>query len=61
MADVLAFYGANRASDLAHPELVGYHLGHLLKHFGESTCWDINTEPAGLTLVAAWPVSLVDR
>jgi integrase len=44
VANVLAYYGTNRAPELAHPELVGYHLGHLLKHFGESTCWDINTE-----------------
>ncbi len=27
VADVLAYYGANRAPKLAHPELVGYHLG----------------------------------
>jgi integrase len=44
VADVLAYYGANRAPELAHPELVGYHLVHLLKHFGGSTCWDVNTE-----------------
>jgi integrase len=44
VADVLAFYGTHRASALAHPELVGYHLGPLLKHFGQSTCWEVNTE-----------------
>jgi integrase len=44
VADVLAYYGANRAPELAHPELVGYHLMPLLKHFGESTCWQINAE-----------------
>ena len=44
VADVLAYYGANRAPELAHPELVGYHLVPLLKHFGESTCWQINAE-----------------
>ena len=44
VADVLAYYGANRAPHLAHPELAGYHLGHLLKHFGESTCWEVNGE-----------------
>jgi integrase len=44
VADVLAYYGANRAPELAHPELAGYHLVHLLKHFGESVCWDVNSE-----------------
>jgi integrase len=44
VADVLAYYGSNRAPDLAHPELVGYHMIPLLKHFGELTCWDINAE-----------------
>ena len=44
VADVLAYYGANRAPELAHPELAGYHLAHLLKHFGESVCWDVNSE-----------------
>jgi hypothetical protein len=44
VADVLAYYGANRAPELAHPELVGYHLMPLRKHFGESTCWQINAE-----------------
>jgi integrase len=41
---VLAYYGTNRAPQLAHPELVGYHLVPLLKHFGENTCWEINAE-----------------
>ena len=44
VADVLAYYGTNRAPKLAHPELVGYHLVPLLKHFGELTCWDVNSE-----------------
>jgi integrase len=44
LADVLAYYGSNRAPKLAHPELVGYHMGPLLKHFGELTCWDVNSE-----------------
>jgi hypothetical protein len=46
-ADVLAYYGQNRAPLLAHPELVGYHLVPLLTHLGESTCWDINAESCG--------------
>jgi hypothetical protein len=44
VADVLAYYGTNRAKQLAHPELVGYHLMPLLKHFGEFTCWEVNAE-----------------
>ena len=44
VADVLAYYGTSRAPELAHPELVGYHLVPLLKHFGESTCWQIDVE-----------------
>jgi integrase len=44
VADVLAYYGANRAPKLAHPELVGYHMTPLLKHFGAMTCWDVNAE-----------------
>jgi integrase len=44
VADVLAYYGANRAPKLTHPELVGYHMVPLLKHFGELTCWDVNSE-----------------
>lgn len=43
-ADVLAHYGTNRAPQLAHPELVGYHMVPLLTHFGGSTCWDVNAE-----------------
>jgi len=42
LADVLAHYGTNRAPQLEHPELVGYHLVPLLKHFGEGTCWDVD-------------------
>ena len=44
VADVLAYYGTNRAPELAHPELVGYHLTPLLKHFGLSNCWEVNAE-----------------
>jgi integrase len=44
VADVLAYYGTNRAPQLEHPELVGYHITHLLKRWGESTCWEVNTE-----------------
>lgn len=44
VADVLAHYGKNYAPDLAHPELVGYHMVPLLKHFGGNTCWEINAE-----------------
>jgi len=44
VADVLAHYGKNYAPDLAHPELVGYHMVPLLKHFGGTTCWEINAE-----------------
>jgi integrase len=44
IADVLAYYGTNRAPELAHPELVGYHLTPLLKQFGHLTCWEINAE-----------------
>jgi integrase len=29
---------------MKHPELVGYHLVPLLKHFGEMTCWDVSAE-----------------
>lgn len=42
MADVLAFYGTEKAPTLVHPELVGYHLTPLLKHFGSSTCWQVD-------------------
>ena len=44
VADVLAHYGAVKAPELAHPELVGYHLTPLLKHFGPLTCWEVNKE-----------------
>jgi integrase len=44
VADVLAYYGTNRAPKLIHPQLVGYHMVPLLKHFGGSTCWDVNSE-----------------
>jgi integrase len=44
VADVLAYYGTNRAPKLTHPELVGYHMVPLLKHFGEMMCWDVNAE-----------------
>ena len=44
VADVLAYYGTNRAPELAHPELVGYHIVPLLEHFGSLTCWQINSE-----------------
>ena len=42
MADVLALYGSERAPALAHPELVGYHMTHLLEHFGGSVCAQID-------------------
>ena len=42
VADVLAFYGAEKAPTLVHPELVGYHLTPPLKHFGTSTCWQVD-------------------
>jgi integrase len=35
-------YGTEYAPTLAHPELVGYHLTPLLKHFGTSTCWQVD-------------------
>jgi integrase len=44
VADVLAHYGTVRAPELAHPELVGYHLTPLLEHFGSLTCWEVNKE-----------------
>jgi integrase len=44
VADVLAFYGKHYAPSLEHPELVGYHLTPLLKHFGGMSCWDVNGE-----------------
>lgn len=42
VADVLALYGSERAPALAHPELVGYHMTHLLEHFGGSVCAQID-------------------
>ena len=42
VADVLAFYGAERAPLLSHPELVGFHMSHLLQHFGDKTCFQID-------------------
>ncbi len=39
--DVLALYGTERARDLAHPELVGFHMGPLLQFFGDMTCTEI--------------------
>ncbi|MGY4476320.1 integrase [Bradyrhizobium sp. USDA 3364] len=44
VADVLAYYGSNKAPSLGHPELVGYHMVPLLKHFGTMTCWEIDAE-----------------
>ena len=48
LADVLAYYGTNKAPNLAHPELVGYHMVPLLKHFGAGTCWEVNAETCRL-------------
>jgi integrase len=42
VADVLAFYGKEAAPKLDHPELVGYHMTPLLKHFGAMTCWQVD-------------------
>jgi hypothetical protein len=58
VADVLAHYGTVKAPELAHPELVGYHLTPLLKHFGSLTCWRSIRKPAGLTSSGGWPASL---
>lgn len=38
IADVLAFYGEHRAPELAHPELVGFHIANLLEFFGGKMC-----------------------
>ncbi|WP_137133507.1 site-specific integrase [Rhizobium sp. FKY42] len=38
IADVLAFYGEQRGAELAHPELVGWHMTNLLAYFGEKMC-----------------------
>lgn len=35
---MLGFYGEQRAPELAHPELVGVHMMHLLAFFGDRTC-----------------------
>jgi len=38
IADVLSFYGEHKASEVAHPELIGVHIMHLLEMFGSKTC-----------------------
>jgi integrase len=38
IADILNFYASERATELAHPELVGYHLTPLLDFFGDKAC-----------------------
>ncbi|MGZ2421222.1 tyrosine-type recombinase/integrase [Rhizobium laguerreae] len=39
VADVLLFYATERAPQMAHPELVGFHIVHLLEFFGApKTC-----------------------
>jgi len=39
IADVLLFYATERAPQMAHPELVGFHIVHLLEFFGApKTC-----------------------
>jgi integrase len=38
IADVLLFYSAERAPKMAHPELVGFHVVHLLDFFGAQNC-----------------------
>ncbi|WP_018235615.1 site-specific integrase [Ensifer sp. BR816] len=38
VADVIAFYCEQRAPELAHPELVAWHMTHLLAFFGDRTC-----------------------
>ena len=43
VADVLGFYASN-LRDIEHPELVGFHLTHLLEHFGDMTCAGIGGE-----------------
>lgn len=35
---MLAHYAEEHVPDLAHPELVGYHMVPLLEYFGEKTC-----------------------
>ena len=38
IADVLLFYGTEKAPSMAHPELVGFHTVHLLDFFGTEKC-----------------------
>jgi integrase len=38
IADVLNYYANNRGPELAHPELVGFHMTPLLHYFGEKPC-----------------------
>jgi hypothetical protein len=38
IADVLNYYALERGPELAHPELVGYHMIPLLDFFGEKAC-----------------------
>lgn len=38
IADVLNLYATERGPELAHPELVGYHMIPLLDFFGERSC-----------------------
>jgi integrase len=38
IADILTYYASERGPELAHPELVGYHMIPLLGHFGEKLC-----------------------
>lgn len=41
LADVLTLYIKEVAPTHAHPELVDYHAGPLLDHFGLMSCWDV--------------------
>ncbi len=38
IADVIALYASEKAPKLAHPELVGFHVEHLIRYFGAETC-----------------------
>jgi integrase len=38
IADVLNFYATERGPELAHPELVAYHMNPLLDFFGDKSC-----------------------
>lgn len=38
VADVLIYYGEEHVPSLAHPELVGYHMGPLIEFFGDKMC-----------------------